>query len=164
MTFEIANQAAFDLRYAPLGGGGGPAFPVGSVFIAVVSTDPATLLGYGTWAAFGAGRVMVGYDAGDTDFDAAEKTSGAKTHTLTAQEMPAHTHVQEAHSHVITSQTATTGGATSYEHGVLDTSSAEAEAVETTAAATAVNQSAGGGAAHNNVQPSITVFLWKRTA
>jgi hypothetical protein len=64
----------------PVGGeGGGEAFPVGSVFIAVVSTSPATLLGYGTWSAFGAGRVLIGRDAGDADFDTAEETGGAKT-------------------------------------------------------------------------------------
>lgn len=59
--------------------GGGQAFPVGSVFIAVVSTNPGTLLGYGTWSAFGAGRVLIGLDAGDTDFDVAEEIGGAKT-------------------------------------------------------------------------------------
>lgn len=130
--------------------GGSEAFPVGSVFIAVVSTDPATLLGYGTWSAFGAGRVLVGLDAGQTEFDTVEETGGAKTHTLTAAEIPAHTHI-------VTSQTATTGSATSYEHGTLDTSSAEAEATEVTG-------STGGGGAHNNLQPYIVVFMWKRTA
>lgn len=64
---------------------GGEAFPVGSVFIAVVSTDPATLLGYGTWSAFGAGRVLIGLDSGDTDFDTAEETGGAKTVASSAQ-------------------------------------------------------------------------------
>lgn len=130
--------------------GGSQAFPVGSVFIAVVSTNPATLLGYGTWSAFAAGRMLVGLDAGQTEFDTVRETGGVKTHTLTVTEMPAHTHV-------VTSQTATTGSATSYEHGVLDTSSAEAEATEVTG-------STGGGAAHQNLPPFIVVYIWERTA
>ena len=64
--------------------GGGDAFPVGSVFISVVATNPATLLGYGTWAAFGAGRVLVGIDSGDADFDTVEETGGAKTKAISA--------------------------------------------------------------------------------
>lgn len=171
---------------------GGEAFPVGSVFIAVVATNPATLLGYGTWIAFAAGRVLVGIDPGDPDFDTVRETRGAKTHQLSIGEMPAHTHVQDPHTHlqnphthvqdphthVITSQTATTGSATSYEHGALDTSSAEAEVTEVTGStaatnqnatavnqnATAVNQNTGGGGAHNNLQPSIVVHMWERTA
>lgn len=63
------------------GSGGSPldAWPVGSVYIAVDSTSPATRFGGGTWAAFGAGRVLVGLDSGDTDFDTAEESGGAKT-------------------------------------------------------------------------------------
>jgi microcystin-dependent protein len=167
-------------------------YPVGCIYTSVVSTNPATVFGIGTWEAFGAGRVLVGLDSGQTEFDTAEETGGAKTHTLTSAEMPAHTHTQDAHthtqnahthtqdahSHIITSQTATTGGATSYEHGTLDTSSAEAEATETTATAVAVNQNAtavnqnatatnqntGGGGAHNNLQPYIIVHFWKRVS
>lgn len=151
-------------------------YPIGSIYMSAVSTNPATLFGFGTWAAFGAGRVPVGFDAGQSEFDAAEKTGGAKTHTLTAAEMPvhghvqdshnhtqnahthiqdAHNHIQDPHSHVITSQTATTGGATSYEHGVLDTSSAEAEATETTNPATATNQAA--TATNQNATPTNNV-------
>jgi hypothetical protein len=125
-------------------------FPVGYILISTVNTNPSTFLGYGTWSAFGAGRVMVGLDSGQTEFDTAEETGGAKTHTLQTSEMPAHTHV-------INSQTATTGSATSYEHGVLDTSSTEAEATEVTG-------STGGGGAHNNLQPYIVCHFWKRTA
>ena len=126
------------------------AWPIGSVFLTVSATAPATLLGGGTWVAFGTGRVLVGIDAAQTEFDTVEETGGAKTHTLQTTEIPAHTHV-------VTSQTATTGSATSYEHGVLDTSSAEAEATEVTG-------STGGGLAHNNLQPYIVVRMYKRTA
>lgn len=83
------------------------AFPIGSVFIAVVSTDPATLLGYGTWEAFGAGRVLVGLDAGDPDFDTVEETGGSKTNTPSAHsgasvtDHSAHTHTGPSHQHNI---------------------------------------------------------------
>ena len=72
-------------------GGGAAAFPVGAIFISVDSTNPATSLGYGTWVAFGAGRVLVGLDSGDTDFDTVEETGGAKTasynHDLVANKL-----------------------------------------------------------------------------
>lgn len=164
----IANQGGVTrkLVLSDIAAGSSPidSWPIGSVFIAVVSTSPATLLGGGTWSAFGVGRVLVGLDSGQTEFDTVEETGGAKTHTLQTSEIPAHTHIQDAHNHIITSQTATTGGATSYEHGTLDTSSADAEAVEVTANTTAINQNAGGGGAHNNLQPYIVVYMWKRTA
>ena len=64
-------------------------YPVGSIYInATNNTNPATLLGFGTWVAFGAGKVPVGIDSSDTDFDVAEETGGAKTHTLTESEIP----------------------------------------------------------------------------
>jgi hypothetical protein len=53
--------------------------PVGSIYInATNNTNPATLLGFGTWAAFGAGRVPVGFNASDPLFDTAEETGGSK--------------------------------------------------------------------------------------
>lgn len=162
-------------------GSAASAWPLGSIFIAAVNTNPATLLGFGTWAAFAAGRVLVGFDSGDADFDAAEKTGGAKTHTLTTSEMPAHTHVQDAHGHNVTDPghahtqrhfPTATGGSTGQ---TVDTSMSGTQTnsgLSTTTAttgltvntATAVNQNTGGGAAHNNLQPYVTVFMWKRTA
>lgn len=56
--------------------------PVGSVYVTVGSGNPATTLGYGTWAQIGAGRVLVGQDTGDADFDVIEETGGSKTVTL----------------------------------------------------------------------------------
>lgn len=124
------------------------AFPVGSIFVSVVSTNPGTLLGYGTWSAFGAGRTLVGIDAGQTEFDTVKETGGAKTHTLTTTEIPAHSHVQGVNS-------ATTGGLSGY---APDTST------NTRANSGYSTSDTGGGAAHNNLQPYIVVYFWERTA
>ena len=59
-------------------------YPVGSIYMnASVTTNPATLLGFGTWVAFGAGRVPVGQNTSDSSFNTLEETGGAKTHTVT---------------------------------------------------------------------------------
>lgn len=120
------------------------AYPVGAVYISVVSTSPATLFG-GTWAAFGAGRVLVGIDATQTEFDTVEETGGAKTHTLTSAEMPSHTHSVQ----VIGNGTITGGG---YPNPQDPAGSAYTTGAE------------GGGGAHNNLQPYIVCYFWKRTA
>ncbi len=121
------------------------AYPVGSIYMnATVATNPGTLLGFGTWAAFGAGRVPVGIDASDTDFDTVEETGGAKTHTLTIAEMPSHNH-----------------GATS---GQDDQFGNHFDATTQTNNGTIYTQNTGGGGSHNNLQPYIVVYMWKRTA
>lgn len=158
-----------DMTWAvPAGGSGITAldcWPVGSIYIAVDSTSPATRFGGGTWAAFAAGRVLVGLDANQTEFDTAEETGGAKTHTLTTNEMPSHTHVQDAHTHNFLPRSATTGAVSSIVTGTLDTSSTISGANQPhIQAATATNQNTGGGAAHNNLQPYVVVFMWQRTA
>ena len=125
-------------------------YPVGSIYTTVSATAPATLLGMGTWAAFGAGRVPVGIDASQTEFDASEETGGAKTHTLTTAELPAHTHsytikdVDDSGSHQQISDSVGTQGLNN--PTVLASSST------------------GSGSAHNNLQPYIVVYMWKRTA
>lgn len=139
-------------------------YPVGSIYVSTVSTDPGTLFGVGTWEAFGAGRVLVGLNDADTDFDTAEETGGAKTKTIAASNLPqltvaitdgghthtqdAHTHVQDTHNHAITElRDATTGGATTNIALTADTSSTlgtkvTGSRVATNQNATAVNQSA----------------------
>ena len=179
VTGLAAVVADYESRIAALEAAppAGEAFPVGSVFTAVVSTDPATLLGYGTWSAFGAGRVLVGLDSGQTEFDTVEETGGAKTHTLAESEIPSHTHTQDSHNHtqdahlhsVVVTRSATTGGSTTDVAKSTDTSSTimaqnTGSTVATNQAATAVNQNTGGGGAHNNLQPYIVVYMWKRTA
>ena len=127
------------------------AWPVGSVYTSVTATSPATLFG-GTWAAFGAGRVLVGIDAGQPEFDTVEETGGAKTHTLTTTEMPSHTHTLSN----VTSYTATSVDTAPW--AAQGDPSPNAGGVPPMAAAT------GGGGAHNNLQPYIVCYFWKRTA
>ena len=120
-------------------------YPVGSIYInAGVATNPGTLLGFGTWTAFGTGRVIVGVDSSDTDFDAVRETGGSKTHTLTVDEMPAHTHTQAAST------------SDSDEGGI-----SQGHTTNTTAV---TSSSTGGGSAHTIVQPYITAYMWRRTA
>lgn len=127
----------------------GVIYPVGSLYFnATNSANPGTLLGFGTWAAFGAGRVPVGYDSSQTEFNAAEKTGGAKTHTLTTAEMPAHTHGQYV--------TANSGAAVRKDYAADQSTGPYDQGQQT--------MSSGGGGAHNNLQPYITVYIWKRTA
>ena len=53
----------------------GMVYPVGSVYFnATDATNPATLLGFGTWTAWGAGRVPVGFSSGETEFNVRQIT------------------------------------------------------------------------------------------
>jgi microcystin-dependent protein len=165
-------------------------WPIGSIHISTSSTNPGLTFGIGTWSAFGAGRVLVGLDSGDVAFDAVEETGGSKTHTLVEAEIPAHTHVQNAHTHVQNAHThlqnahshvqgvnsATAGGLSGYTpdtstntrvdsgYSTANTTAVNQDATAVNQNATAVNQNTGGGGAHNNLQPYITVYMWKRTA
>lgn len=124
------------------------AYPVGAIYISTLSTNPNTLLGFGTWSAFGTGRVLVSLDSGQTEFDVVEETGGAKTHTLTTAEIPAHSHVENA-------PTTASGGTMKFG---IDTNASGTQGADISTA------SEGGGGAHNNLQPYIVVYMWKRTS
>ncbi len=66
-------------------------FPVGSTYITQSDTNPNTILEFGTWERL-KGKVCLGIDEDDEDLDIIGKTGGEKTHKLTTQEMPSHTH------------------------------------------------------------------------
>ena len=149
-TPRTINGVSFDGTANIVLPAGGEAFPVGSVFLSVVATNPGTLLGYGTWVAFGAGRMLVGLDSGDPSFDTVEETGGAKTHTLTTTEIPAHNH------QTLRERSATTGGTTTLIARTSDTSS--------TVDTNVFTENTGSGGAHNNLPPYIVVYMWKRTA
>jgi len=119
--------------------------PVGAIYISTVSTNPSFILGYGTWVAFGEGRTLVGVDTGQTEFDTVEETGGAKTHTLTVSEMP-------AHDHDIYAGNSGSG------------SPSLAIAGQNTTPSTAYISDKGDGQPHNNLPPYITVYFFKRIA
>lgn len=66
-------------------------FPIGSTYVTQTDTNPNTILKFGTWERL-KGKVLVGLDENDTDFNTIGKTGGEKTHTLTTSEMAKHTH------------------------------------------------------------------------
>jgi len=136
-------------------------YPVGSIYISTSSTNPGTTFGVGTWVAFGQGRVLVGVGTG-TDSNSvsqsfsAEGTGGEYTHQLTTTEMPSHTHTIEDSTGQAKSEAYNGSGARSWE--LLDIGNSGGTNRALRAKAT------GGDGYHNNVQPYIAVYMWKRTA
>ena len=123
------------------------AHPVGSLFETTVSTNPGTLYG-GTWAAWGGGRTPVGVNTADTSFNTVEKTGGEKTHTLTVEEIPSHSHL--IYDIAVYGLAITGLNFASIPNGDWKGTAKNTEAT-------------GGGQAHNNLQPYITCYIWKRT-
>jgi hypothetical protein len=128
-------------------------YPIGCIYTSIVSTSPSTLFG-GTWESFGQGRVLVGHDDSanpDSDFVASSGdgssvlVGGAKTHTLSVDEIPSHTHgISNFEDPTGTGSTGSADGASSF--------------------STVATESTGGGLAHNNVQPYVVVYMWKRVS
>lgn len=120
-------------------------YPVGFVITLGVATNPNTLFGFGTWTAI-AGKVIVGIDAGQSEFDTLDETGGAKTHTLAESEIPAHTHSVAAKDNGIANAGAGNAISSNVSSGSI------------------TSGSTGGGGAHNNLQPYIVKYVWQRTA
>lgn len=133
-------------------------YPVGSVYSnATSSTNPATLLGFGTWTAFGAGKVMVGLDSGDATFSTVGNTGGSKdaivvshTHTATVTD-PTHSHT---YSNPVTPGASGTGG--------LGSAGSTSTAAASTGISVAISTT-GSSATGANLMPYVVVYMWKRT-
>ena len=137
-------------------------YPVGSIYFNATSAENpshATLLGFGTWAVYAAGKVAVGLDASDADFDNVADTGGSKTQALTIANLPAHGHPYRL-SPASTPSSGSSGG--------FMTSSSDSTVGPNNGGTGSGSGSqigaAGSGSAHTNLQPSVTVYMWKRTA
>ena len=133
-------------------------WPIGSIYISVVNTNPSQWFG-GTWQSFGSGRVLVGVDTSQAEFNTVEKTGGEKEHTLTTNEMPKHQHPGLFYNNkdktpisFIRSSSTTEKG-----YGIAYTMNAKIYS-----AANIQTYASGGSKPHNNIQPYITVYMWKR--
>lgn len=140
-------------------------YPVGSIYMSVKDTDPKTLFPGTTWERL-KDRFLLG--AGDTY--AAGGTGGAATHKLTINEMPKHGHPENyagAGGDTNRAVTPSTGGSTSSDniHGTYQGSYMAAQNAWSSTYRTIVGTGLiGGDAAHNNMPPYLTVYMWKRTA
>ena len=127
-------------------------YPVGSIYInATNSANPSSLLGFGTWVAFGAGKVPVGIDSSDTDFDAAEETGGNKSQTVSIT-VP------------ITGYGTSVSSAGSVTSGKMVVGSGVTEGSEVLESLRAAGSSQTQSTTVNVLQPYIVVYMWKRTA
>ena len=164
-------------------------YPVGSIYMTTNNQDPSTLFG-GEWVSWGSGRVPVGVSANDSDFDTVEKTGGAKKHRLTTSEMPMHRHIgQYTYSNTcadhVQKPTDPPSPVTEVQQGTLG-AAVQYYVIKKNVSITTYHPSGSGpinsitytekvmstyGVAdngedmpHNNLQPYITCYMWKRTA
>jgi hypothetical protein len=146
-------------------------YPIGSIYLSVNNTNPGTYLTGTTWAAWGSGKVPVGVDASQTEFNTVEKSDGAKTSTnvisgggtsgsttLTINQIPSHTH--------------TYADASAWSGNMRDNGDASTWAGNIASGTTG---STGGGQGHTHstpnhqhtvstLQPYITCYMFKRIA
>lgn len=145
-------------------------YPVGSIYVnATDSTNPATLLGFGTWVAFGEGRVLVGQSGADALFDTLEETGGSKdaivvahTHTFSATTDSAGTHNHALGWRQFLDGSGATGGVGLAGEGSITATTTSAGAHTHTLSGTTA--STGSSGTNANLQPYVVVKMWKRTA
>lgn len=143
-------------------------YPVGSIYMSMNATNPATLFGVGTWARISQGRMLLGAD--DSTYEAGA-TGGEADHTLSVDEMPVHSHGisnSGKHTHYFYGSNSNNGQFT--EGDGIDTEGnshfTHNERFLTSSAGdhTHTIDNAGGGAAHNNMPPYLVCYIWQRTA
>lgn len=131
-------------------------YPVGSIYMSVSPTNPANLFG-GTWAAWGTGRVPVGINTADTDFNTVGKTGGAKTQDLRAAIGCTHANASRL-GYKIASKISNV----SYTYSVAGSEFIQGIPIDDVTHSTPVYQ--WNGQEPSTLQPYITCYMWKRTA
>lgn len=139
-------------------------FPVGTIVKTVRNVNPSTYLG-GTWVAWGTGRVPVGVDTSQTEFNAVEKTGGEKTVKLGPEDIPEHSHFTNLKEYVKNGFVFSTGEGDSFAIYEPPASAGFGLSVQVDNPGAGVTTgTAGDDMPHNNLPPYITCYMWKRTA
>ena len=148
LTTKVQDESSSNIDFNQI-------YPVGSIYLSVSATNPSVLFG-GAWEAFAAGKTLVGIDANQEEFNAVNKTGGEKKHTLIIDEMPSHQHTMKFSGNWLNEVQGNQVGA-AYDTGIgnwgFTVYHSEGE-----------GNFSGGSQAHNNLQPYITVYMWKRIA
>lgn len=159
-------------------------YPVGSVYInAAVTTNPATLLGFGTWVTVGDGKVLVNQDTTDTSFDTMGETGGSKdaivvdhNHTASSSSTSTSTSTVTDPGHSHSYNMTIVGGSVFTDHSGNDTqegyssqstggaSTGISVSTSTSTSTTTSVANSGSSGTNANLQPYVVVRMWKRTA
>ena len=123
-------------------------YPVGSIFITTVNTNPSSYMG-GSWVRFGNGQTLVGVNESDGDFNSAQKSGGSKSHTIDYSNFPARATIQKSWKGGTVSYAPWQGGSVGSGTWIVSTPYDMGEPY---------------GRAISNLQPYITVYMWRRTA
>lgn len=165
------------------------AYPIGSLYFTTNATNPKNILGFGTWTAWGQGKVPIGVNSSNSNFNSPEKTGGQEQITLTEEQMPKHKHYPLKKSESAAGSDRATKG-TDFSENATDNSEAWSFQVATHIDGTTkrvrkgsssneyiiANEDigslwtdvstgyAGESKSFSIMQPYITCYMWKRTA
>jgi hypothetical protein len=149
-------------------------YPIGSIYTSTDSTNPNTLFGFGTWVAFGAGRVMIGngggYSAGGTG-GSADAVVVSHSHTASSSSSSSSSVTDPGHTHTITNTSSgengdgwvVVGNDTPQSNYTVPTATTGMSVSTSTSTSTTVN-TAGVSGTNANLQPYVVVYMWNRTA
>ena len=145
-------------------------YPVGSIYISTVSTNPDALMfgdnGDTTWVAFGAGKTLIGIDSTDTDFDTVEETGGDKTKskTIAVNELPKHKHRTPLRNSGMNNNFGIVSSPTITSFIESQETSTQSPLTDDEIYNSSNSQQTQQAMSLDVVQPYIVTYMWKRTA
>lgn len=140
-------------------------YPVGVIYTSIISTNPSSIFGFGTWVAFATGRMLIGIDSSDANMNVAEETGGSKDAVVVSHNHTATSVVTDpGHRHGIVVAGDDAGGAATVDGAVLSSTTLFTAFASTGVTVATTNTAAGVSGTNANLPPYIAVYIWKRTS